>query len=160
MFEYENEGKEQMTANAQKAEVLRQEMKAWIQENHPDTPDNKVYVPKIVLKSGVRKWGNGIKQVQAPVLIIECIASETVYLKLYLEFGYETKQLEMGQFVLSGLHLMAGKAIYKGLLCQKNAWLDRMSVVIIEGLSYDAMYVPVKLRSKIILVQTIIVRKG
>eukprot|EP00957_Ditylum_brightwellii_P124497 9487955-Ditylum_brightwellii.AAC.1 len=34
------------------------------------------------MKSGFRKWGNRIKQVQAPVLIIECVASETAYLKL------------------------------------------------------------------------------
>eukprot|EP00957_Ditylum_brightwellii_P121247 9246157-Ditylum_brightwellii.AAC.1 len=41
MFEYENEDEEQMTANTQKAEVLRQELKAWVQENYPDTPDDK-----------------------------------------------------------------------------------------------------------------------
>eukprot|EP00957_Ditylum_brightwellii_P045060 3418067-Ditylum_brightwellii.AAC.1 len=46
MFKYENEDK---------AEVLRKELKAWVQANHPDTPDNRVYIPKIVLMSGVRK---------------------------------------------------------------------------------------------------------
>eukprot|EP00957_Ditylum_brightwellii_P069004 5237966-Ditylum_brightwellii.AAC.1 len=58
MFKYENEDEEQMTANTQKAKVLKQELKAWVQEKHPDTPDNKVYIPKIVLKLGVRKWGH------------------------------------------------------------------------------------------------------
>eukprot|EP00957_Ditylum_brightwellii_P185414 14118376-Ditylum_brightwellii.AAC.1 len=65
----------------------------------------------------------------------------------------------MGQFVPSGLHLMAGEAVCKGLLHQQNTWLDCMSVVIIEGLSYDATYVLVKFRGKMILLQTIMLHE-
>eukprot|EP00957_Ditylum_brightwellii_P082959 6307113-Ditylum_brightwellii.AAC.1 len=81
MFEYKNKDAGEMIANAQKAEVQRQQLRTWVQDNHPNTPNDKVYVPKLVLKSGVRKWGNSVKQVQAPVLIIEWVASETAYLK-------------------------------------------------------------------------------
>eukprot|EP00957_Ditylum_brightwellii_P022627 1706643-Ditylum_brightwellii.AAC.1 len=84
----------------------------------------------MVLKLGVRKWGNDIKQ-----------------------------QLEMGRFAPSGLHLTTGEVVHKGLLRRQNAWLDHMSVVIIEGLSYNAMYVPVQFRGKMILLQTIMIRK-
>eukprot|EP00957_Ditylum_brightwellii_P065217 4945898-Ditylum_brightwellii.AAC.1 len=68
---------------------------------------------------------------------------ETAYLKQYLEFGYASEQLQRGSFVPSGIYLTSGEAVYKGLLCQQNAWLDCMSVVRIEGLLYDAMLAPV-----------------
>eukprot|EP00957_Ditylum_brightwellii_P045535 3452275-Ditylum_brightwellii.AAC.1 len=81
-FEYKEKSEDQRQANKHKAEELMQDLSIWVQENYPDIPDNKVYVPKFVLKSG--------------------------------------------------------EAAYKGLLQRQNAWLDNMSVVMIEGLAYDA----------------------
>eukprot|EP00957_Ditylum_brightwellii_P158446 12059637-Ditylum_brightwellii.AAC.1 len=132
-----------------------QDLSIQVQENHPDVLDGKAYVPNFVLKSGVRKFGNIVGRVQAPVLIIECLAKETQYLKSYLMFGYETKQLQMGRFVPLGFHVIAGEAAYKGLLQRQNAWLDNMSVVMIKGLAYDALFVPIQYRGSLIALETV-----
>eukprot|EP00957_Ditylum_brightwellii_P063546 4823067-Ditylum_brightwellii.AAC.1 len=85
-YAYGDEDNKHDEENQKKAANLRKDMRAWMKEHHPKVSEDTVYVPKFILKSGIRKWGNGVKRVQAQVLIIDCQATETLYLKQYLEF--------------------------------------------------------------------------
>eukprot|EP00957_Ditylum_brightwellii_P195662 14907999-Ditylum_brightwellii.AAC.1 len=61
-YEYNDEDDTQEEENQQKAENLRKDMSEWMKEQHQEVSDDTIYVPKFILKSGVRKWRNGVKR--------------------------------------------------------------------------------------------------
>eukprot|EP00957_Ditylum_brightwellii_P136326 10396799-Ditylum_brightwellii.AAC.1 len=43
-------------------------------------------MPKFTLQRRVRKYGNGIRRVESPVIVIKCAAKEAPYLKTLLTY--------------------------------------------------------------------------
>eukprot|EP00957_Ditylum_brightwellii_P096874 7377707-Ditylum_brightwellii.AAC.1 len=73
-------------------------------------------MPKFKLQRRMHKHGNGIRRVESPVIVIKYAAKDALYLKTMLAYGYEMGQIQVGEFVLSGIHLSAGVYTYKRIL--------------------------------------------
>eukprot|EP00957_Ditylum_brightwellii_P063699 4834517-Ditylum_brightwellii.AAC.1 len=76
---------------------------------------------------------------EVPVIIIKSTLQDTPYLKMMLNYGYETGQLTLGTFVPLGIHLTANVATYKGLLRQQNKFISSVSAVMISWVSEGAV---------------------
>eukprot|EP00957_Ditylum_brightwellii_P156803 11934569-Ditylum_brightwellii.AAC.1 len=58
---------------------------------------------------------------------------------MMLNYGYETGQLTLGTFILSGIHLTANVVTYKGLLHRQNKFIASVSAVMISWISEGAV---------------------
>eukprot|EP00957_Ditylum_brightwellii_P028414 2145419-Ditylum_brightwellii.AAC.1 len=70
-----------------------------------------------MIQTATRKFGNGAQRVESSVLNLKSVATDAVYLKIMLNFGYEHGHIMHGTFVPTGIHLTAGPEVYKVLMC-------------------------------------------
>eukprot|EP00957_Ditylum_brightwellii_P128094 9769934-Ditylum_brightwellii.AAC.1 len=77
----------------------------------------------------MRKYGNSVRQVEAPVIVIKCALKGTLYLKALLMYGYETGQITVGEFVPTGIHLSADVETYKRIFHDQNSFINSVAAV-------------------------------
>eukprot|EP00957_Ditylum_brightwellii_P147956 11266082-Ditylum_brightwellii.AAC.1 len=65
----------------------------FAQKYYPDNDKDQLITPKFKLQMKMRNYGNGIQQVEAPVIVIKCALKDVPYLKTMFTYGYETGQI-------------------------------------------------------------------
>eukprot|EP00957_Ditylum_brightwellii_P159712 12156052-Ditylum_brightwellii.AAC.1 len=105
-------------------------------------------MPKFKLQRRMRKYGNSIRRVESLVIVIKCALKDAPYLKTMLTYGYETGQIQVGDFVLSGIHLSADVGKYKMILRDQNSFIDLVAAVVINSLTEGAVQQKVNYQGK------------
>eukprot|EP00957_Ditylum_brightwellii_P006326 479932-Ditylum_brightwellii.AAC.1 len=70
------------------------------------------------------------------------MATDTAYLKTLLNFGYEHNHIMHGTFVT------AGPKVYVVPLCQQDAYLNSILVLLVEGISQDAIWQDIEIEKQ------------
>eukprot|EP00957_Ditylum_brightwellii_P206789 15350006-Ditylum_brightwellii.AAC.1 len=127
------------TKDNRKGEEILKELTTFVEKFCPNRDKGKTMIPKFKLQKGMKKYSNGIKRVEAPVIIIKSTLQDAPYLKTLFNYGYETGQMTFGTFVPSGIHLIVNVATYKGSLRKQNSYIDSVSAVMISWMSEGAV---------------------
>ena len=112
--------------------------------NHNNIPKGTTTppLPSFHLHVTTRKFG----QVAAEVLTLTCGEKDALYMKKLLATVAEQEKMPRGQFVPTGLHLVAGPTTVINLLRNQNSYMDQLTVVAIEGIKAEAMEKELKQR--------------
>eukprot|EP00957_Ditylum_brightwellii_P162060 12338332-Ditylum_brightwellii.AAC.1 len=103
----EVEFEEDTTKDNRKGEEVFQELTEFAQKYYPDNNKDQLMMPKFKLQMRMCKYGNVRRRVESPFIVIKCVLKDAPYLKTMLTYGYEMGQIQVGEFVLSGIHLFA-----------------------------------------------------
>eukprot|EP00957_Ditylum_brightwellii_P159795 12163059-Ditylum_brightwellii.AAC.1 len=74
------EFEDDVTRDGGQGKEVLQELMEFVQKHYPDIDLDDLIVPKFKLQMGMRKFGNGIRQVEAPVIVIKCVSKGALYL--------------------------------------------------------------------------------
>ena len=92
-------------------------------------------LPPFYTHVNTRKFG----KVSAEVLTVTCAADDALYLKKILSTMAEQNQIRRGKFIPTGLHLITGPATVVNLLRNQNSYMDKLTVIPIEGIKSSVM---------------------
>ena len=95
-------------------------------------------MPELHVHVATRKFGT----VTAEVLTVTCADGDALYLKKLLSTMAEQGNIKRGQFVPTGLHLVAGPATVTHLLRNQNGYMDTITVIAVEGLKETVLETP------------------
>ena len=121
-----------------KFDLTEEIYKNYFRENGFDKEPTKMPLPKFHVYTSTRKFG----QVAAEVLKVDCAEKDALYLKKLLSTMGEQGTFSRGQFIPTGLHLIAGPSVVVNLLRNQNSYMDTITAVAVEGITQEAMLAP------------------